>query len=215
MDLKKDEIFGYEALMRLGKDCSTASEFIDMAERIGIILKLDLLLYEKVFKLVSEKGYKGKVFLNMSPRAMLDDNFVESVLNLLRTYNLEPSQIVFELTERESIKNISLAEKFYKNLKSKGFLLAIDDFGSGYSSFHYVKRLPVDFVKIDGEFIKDLDVDLKDRIFIESILTLAKGMGIKTIAEWVEREEVYNILKEIGVDYAQGFYLGRPSEKML
>jgi len=202
-------------LMRLGKDCSTASEFIDMAERIGIILKLDLLLYEKVFKLVSEKGYKGKVFLNMSPRAMLDDNFVESVLNLLRTYNLEPSQIVFELTERESIKNISLAEKFYKNLKSKGFLLAIDDFGSGYSSFHYVKRLPVDFVKIDGEFIKDLDVDLKDRIFIESILTLAKGMGIKTIAEWVEREEVYNILKEIGVDYAQGFYLGRPSEKML
>ena len=146
---------------------------------------------------------------------MLDDNIVESVLNLLRTYNLEPSQIVFELTERESIKNISLAEKFYKNLKSKGFLLAIDDFGSGYSSFHYVKRLPVDFVKIDGEFIKDLDVDLKDRIFIESILTLAKGMGIKTIAEWVEREEVYNILKEIGVDYAQGFYLGRPSEKML
>jgi len=215
VDVKRDETFGYEVLMRLGKDCSTASEFIDMAERIGIILKLDLLLYEKVFKLVSEKGYKGKVFLNMSPRAMLDDNFVESVLNLLRTYNLEPSQIVFELTERESIKNISLAEKFYKNLKSKGFLLAIDDFGSGYSSFHYVKRLPVDFVKIDGEFIKDLDVDLKDRIFIESILTLAKGMGIKTIAEWVEREEVYNILKEIGVDYAQGFYLGRPSEKML
>ena len=79
----------------------------------------------------------------------------------------------------------------------------------------WLKRLPVDFVKIDGEFIKDLDVDLKDRIFIDSILTLAKGMGIKTIAEWVEREEVYNILKEIGVDYAQGFYLGRPSEKML
>ncbi|MFN4320100.1 MAG: EAL domain-containing protein, partial [Aquificaceae bacterium] len=174
-----------------------------------------LLLYEKVFKLVSEKGYKGKIFLNMSPRAMLDDNFVESVLKLLNTYNLEPSQIVFELTERESIKNISLAERFYKNLKNKGFLLAIDHFGSGYSSFHYIKSLPVDFAKIDGEFIKDLDVDLKDKIFIESILSLAKGLGIRTIAEWVEREEVYNILKEIGVDYAQGFYLGKPSERFL
>ncbi|MFN3976843.1 MAG: EAL domain-containing protein [Aquificaceae bacterium] len=215
VDVKKDEVFGYEVLLRLGEERSTPSEFMDLAERMGIILKLDLLLYEEVFKLVSEKGYKGKIFLNMSPRAMLDDNFVESVLKLLKTYNLEPSQIVFELTERESIKNISLAERFCKNLKNKGFLLAIDDFGSGYSSFHYIKSLPVDFVKIDGEFIKDLDVDLKDRIFIESILSLAKGLGIRTIAEWVEREEVYNILKEIGVDYAQGFYLGKPSERFL
>jgi EAL domain-containing protein (putative c-di-GMP-specific phosphodiesterase class I) len=95
-------------------------------------------------------------------------------------------------------------------LKDEGFRFAIDDFGSGYSSFYYLKYLPVDFLKIDGEFIKSLPNSPKDRIFIEGIVSVAKKMGIKTLAEFIENEEVLKVVKDLGIDYAQGYYFGKP-----
>ncbi len=215
VDLRSGEVFGNEVLMRIGDNLAPAGEFIEMAERLGIVLKMDMQVYEKAFKKAYDAHYRGKLFLNLSPRAMLVENFIENMKDLIRRYNMEPSQVVFELTERESIKNISLLERFIRKLKEEGFLFAIDDFGSGYSSFHYIKKLPVDFVKLEGEFVRDVLEDWRDRIFIESVVTLARGMGMKTIAEHVENGEVLKILKDLKVDYAQGYYIGKPSERLV
>ncbi len=214
-DLRTGEVFGYEVLMRIGEGLLPAGEFIEMAERLGVVLRMDAMVYEKAIRKAGEVNYRGKLFLNLSPRAMLMNDFIKNMKRLIQSYDIEPSQLVFELTERESIRNISLLERFIRLLKAEGFLFAIDDFGSGYSSFHYIKKLPVDFVKLEGEFVKDLKEDWRDRIFIESVVTLARGMGMKTIAEHVESEEVLRILKDIGVDYAQGYYIGKPSERLV
>lgn len=206
--------FGYEVLMRIRENHIPANDFVEMAERLGVILKLDLMLYEKTFRKVREINYKGMLFFNLSPRSLISEDFIRSIESLTQNYSVEPERVVFELTERESIKNISLLESFIRKLKSKGFSFAIDDFGSGYSSFYYIKRLPVDFVKLEGEFVKNVKEDWRDRIFIESAVTLARGMGIKTIAEHVEDAEVFSMLGKLGVDYAQGYYIGKPSERL-
>jgi EAL domain-containing protein (putative c-di-GMP-specific phosphodiesterase class I) len=103
-----------------------------------------------------------------------------------------------------------LLEKFVHNLKLEGFRFAIDDFGSGFSTFHYIKKFPIDFIKIDGEFILNIHQDKKDRAFVKSIVALAKELGVYSVAEFVENEDTLNLLKEMGVDYVQGYYIGKP-----
>ena len=117
---------------------------------------------------------------------------------------------MFEITERETVSNLSLLEKFVLDLKSRGFSFAIDDFGSGYSSFHYIKRFPVDYIKIEGEFIRNMLSDGEYRAFTKSIVTLAKELHIKTIAEYVEDQSILDEVRQFGIDYAQGYHVGRP-----
>jgi EAL domain-containing protein (putative c-di-GMP-specific phosphodiesterase class I) len=136
------------------------------------------------------------------------------VVQLTLTYNIHRDNIVFEITERETVKSFSLLEKFVQNLKLEGFNFAIDDFGSGFSSFHYIKRFPIDYIKIDGDFIVNIDKDKKDLAFVKSIVSLAKELEVKTVAEFVETKESLQFLKEIDIDYGQGFYLGKPDEQI-
>jgi EAL domain-containing protein (putative c-di-GMP-specific phosphodiesterase class I) len=117
---------------------------------------------------------------------------------------------VFEITERDTVKNIALLENFVRSLKESGYLLAIDDFGSGFSSFHYLKYLPIDFVKIEGEFIANMANDPRDLAFVTSITELAKKLKLKTVAEFVETEEVLELVRQSGIDYAQGYHIGKP-----
>ena len=128
---------------------------------------------------------------------------------------MPPERIVFEITERDTVKNMNLLEKFVNDLKMEGFKLAIDDFGSGFSSFHYLKRFPIDFVKIEGDFIVNMVKNGKDRAFVKSMSMLAQELGIRTVAEYVENEEVLEHVRESGIDLAQGYYIGRPSEKLV
>ncbi|RMD46960.1 MAG: EAL domain-containing protein [Aquificota bacterium] len=130
---------------------------------------------------------------------------------LTEEYNIKRENIVIELTERESLKNISIIKEFTNSLKQEGYLFAIDDFGSGYSTFKYLKEFPVDIVKIDGEFIKGMLNSEKDKIFVKSLIDLAKGMGLKVLAEFVENERIFNMVRELNVDFAQGYYIGKPS----
>jgi len=118
---------------------------------------------------------------------------------------------VFEITERETVKSFALLERFVQNLKLEGYRFAIDDFGSGFSSFHYIKKFPIDFIKIDGEFIVNMEVDHKDLAFVKSIVSLAKELEIKTVAEFVESASQLELLREIGIDYVQGYHIGKPS----
>ena len=110
---------------------------------------------------------------------------------------------------------LAVLEKFINHLKMEGFRLAIDDFGSGFSSFHYVKRFPIDFLKIEGEFILNMVKSPKDRALVKSIVALSRELGIRTVAEYVETEEVLAAVRELGIDLAQGHYIARPKGEVL
>ena len=138
--------------------------------------------------------------------------FINKIVLLTTQYEINRKQIVFEITERETVKSFAILEKFVQNLKVEGFSFAIDDFGSGFSSFHYIKKFPIDYLKIDGDFIVNIHKDKKDLAFVKSIISLAKELNVKTVAEFVENEEVLTFLKEIEIDFAQGYHIGKPSK---
>ncbi|MCM8827639.1 MAG: bifunctional diguanylate cyclase/phosphodiesterase, partial [Candidatus Omnitrophica bacterium] len=187
------EIFGYEALMRIATDnrIVSAGEFIEYISNLGIIGKVDLLLVEKVFEKIKENQYKDFIFINTTPKVLVYSEYLQTLKSLINTYQIDSQKIVFEITERETVKNVTLLKRFLKELKDLGCLVAIDDFGSGYSTFHYIKLIPVDFVKIEGEFIRSLvSGEAIDRSIVESIVTFCKGTKIRTIAEYVESEEI-------------------------
>ncbi len=203
----------HELLMRIqvGDEVVAANEFIEEAEAMGLAHKMDYQLIEKAFAQIREQGYQGMLFVNLSPKALIVGEFIGRIHKLVLEYAIAPSRIVFEITERETVSNLALLEKFVLDLKSRGFSFAIDDFGSGYSSFHYIKRFPVDYIKIEGEFIRNILADGEYRAFAKSIVTLAKELQIKTIAEYVEDESILDEVRRFGIDYAQGYHVGRPS----
>ena len=128
----------------------------------------------------------------------------------LERTGVDPSRLVFEVTETAAIEQIDLAKKFARDLRQLGCGLAIDDFGSGFATFYYLKHLEFDFVKIDGEFISNLPSSSTDQLVVRSLVEIAKGMGKRTIAEFVQDDATIDLLTKLGVDYAQGFHLGRP-----
>jgi diguanylate cyclase (GGDEF)-like protein len=206
-----------EVLSRLRLDDGTllvADDFVPIAERMGVMHKMDFLLMEKALKAVAASGFKGYVFLNMSPRALVLNDFVPEARRIVGDCGFPPERIVFEITERETIKNMALLEKFINHLKAEGFRLAIDDFGSGFSSFHYVKRFPIDFLKIEGEFVVNMVRNDKDRALVKSIVALARELKIRTVAEYVETPEVLAAVSELGIDLAQGHHIGRPRPEL-
>lgn len=212
---KKTEAVEVLSRIRLGDGrIMGAGEFVEIAEKMGVIHKLDYIVMEKALQTVREQNFQGNIFINLSPRALVLNQFIAEARRIVAESRIDPSRIVFEITERETIKNINMLEKFVNNLKMEGFKLAIDDFGSGFSSFHYLKRFPIDFLKIEGDFIVNMIKNEKDRAFVRSISLLAQELGIKTVAEYVEDEEVLQNVSEIGIDLAQGFYVGRPSENL-
>lgn len=207
-----------EVLSRLRMDDGVmlaADEFVAVAEKMGIMHKIDYVLMEKALTKVNEAGFGGLVFLNMSPRALVLNDFIPEVRRIVKACDFDPERIVFEITERETIKNMALLEKFINHLKAEGFKLAIDDFGSGFSSFHYVKRFPIDFLKIEGDFVVNMVKNEKDRALVKSIVALAKELKIRTVAEYVENAEVQQAVADLGIDLAQGYHIARPKAEIL
>ncbi|MFZ5483135.1 MAG: putative bifunctional diguanylate cyclase/phosphodiesterase [Pseudomonadota bacterium] len=187
-----------------------AGEFIELAEKMGIIHKLDYIVIDKGLAEVVRSGYAGFVFFNLSPKAMVLAEFLPRVREIVGRHGVAPGRIVFEITERETIKNIALLTKFVNTLKLDGFKLAVDDFGSGFSSYHYLKHFPIDFIKIEGEFVLNVCRNDTDQAFVRSMATLAKELGIRSIAEFVEDEAVLQQVRLAGVDLVQGWHVGRP-----
>lgn len=204
----------HELLMRIkiNDKIISAYEFIEVAESMSIINRMDLMVIENAFIKMKEEHYSGLLFINLSPKSLVVGNYADSITKLIHKYEICKNNIVFEITERETVTNFSVLEKFVINLKIAGYKFAIDDFGSGFSSFHYIKKFPIDYLKIDGEFILNINRDKKDKAFVNSIVTLAKELGVKTIAEFVEDENIVQTLQEMGVDYLQGFHIGRPKD---
>lgn len=190
--------------------------FLPAAERYNLMPKIDRwvirTLFSQLKNLDQEDGRQRIVAINLSGATLADDDLLDFILETGREFNIAFNEICFEITETAAIGNLSKALHLMRALKKEGCRFALDDFGSGLSSFAYLKNLPVDYIKIDGSFVKDMANDPIDRAMVEAITQVGHVMKIKTIAEWVEDEKTLGFLREIGVDYAQGFYFGVPEQ---
>ena len=210
----------FEILIRMMNnigDLIPPMAFIPAAERYKLMPQVDkwvirnALLEIKHLCKNTNTNLDACVFtINISGQSLTDNGFADFILEEFERRELPPSLICIEITETAAIANMSSAIDFIKKLKSAGCHFALDDFGSGLSSFSYLKNMPVDYLKIDGSFVRDICVDKTDHAFIESITQIAHVMNIKTIAEFVESREIFNALQQIGVDYAQGFHISVP-----
>lgn len=207
----------YEALMRIiGKDGELISpyEYILIAEEFSFVEKIDLIIIEKSIQILQKHKHLNNdiiLDLNLSGKEITMVDFIGKIENLIDKYNVEPKNVIFEITETAAIKDIELAKDFIGRFKSKGFKFALDDFGIGFSSLFYLKNLNVDYVKIDGYFVKDIATSVESYYLIKSLASMAKAFNTKTIAEFVESKEILMKLKELDIDYAQGYYIGKPS----
>lgn len=217
LDIHRQTVVAYEVLSRIELDGQVvrADEFVEIAEKIGAIHRMDMLVIEQALTRLQTAGHAGEVFLNLSPRAMVLNEFARDLRAIVARSGFPPARIVFEITERDTVKNMSLLETFLNDLKADGFKLAIDDFGSGFSSFHYLRRFPIDYLKIEGDFIANMMHSEKDRTFVNSIRSLAREMRIAVVAEYVESAEVLAELGRMEVQLAQGYHIGRPAREPL
>ncbi len=214
MNVDDQRIEAFEVLTRivLPDRVISAAEFIETAESMGAIGKLDYQLFEQALAKVRDTGYPGNLFINLSPKALVLSEFMPTIRGMMRDYGMEPAKLIFEITERDTVKNTKLIEKFIRELKQDGFRFAIDDFGSGYSSFQYIKTFSVDYLKVDGEFIRHLTGNSSvEKQIVVSIADLAGRLNIKTIAEYVESKEILNEVRTSGINYAQGYFIQKPS----
>lgn len=191
--------------------------FLPAAERYNFAPKIDLWMVGKVLKTLYSAEKEGKDIagvygVNLSGASLGDIHFQDKILALIAQYQLtEASAVIcFEITETAAITNLAVAIRFIEALREVGCQFALDDFGSGLSSFSYLKQIPVDYLKIDGEFVKDCVEDKINLSMVKAINEIGHVMGIATIAEYVETEEIHHALEGIGVDYVQGYWAGKP-----
>lgn len=213
VDIASGETAAFEVLGRIrGEDGVTlaAGEFIEQAEQMGVIHKVDYQIMAGAFARARDADFRGELFINLSPRALVLSEFLETVRRLTREHGLAPERIILELTERETVHNLTLLERFVADLRRDGFRFGIDDFGSGFASFQYLKRLPVDLVKVEGEFVANMARNPLDYAFVKSMVTLAQEAGIRSVAEFIEDQDVLDLVGELGSDLGQGFHLGCP-----
>jgi diguanylate cyclase (GGDEF)-like protein len=187
--------------------------FVAAAERYHLIGSLDRWVVETALSAIARAqrgGVRTLFTINLSGLSISDEGFLAFVVAELGKSGVDPRRVCFEITETAAMSKLDSALRFLATLRQKGCRFALDDFGSGLSSFAYLRNLPVDFLKIDGALVQDLMEDPVKRAMVESINQIGHVMGIHTIAEWVESQEVLDALREIGVDFAQGYMLSRP-----
>jgi diguanylate cyclase (GGDEF)-like protein/PAS domain S-box-containing protein len=207
----------YELLLRMRDEAGkivAPYDFITAAERYGITPQIDRWVIENAFRwLVSEADEREKLAMcsiNLSGQSLGDDKFLPYVIDQFHRSGLDASKICFEITETAAIASFSQANRFIQALKELGCKFALDDFGTGLSSFGYLKHFPVDFLKIDGSFVKEILHDPIDREMVRSINEIGHLTGKQTIAEFAENLEIINMLRSLGVDYAQGYGVSQP-----
>jgi EAL domain-containing protein (putative c-di-GMP-specific phosphodiesterase class I) len=206
----------YELLLRYADesgDLVPPGAFLAMAERFDLICEIDRwVLREAVGMLHREHGAGRDVALavNLSGRTMGDPDIGDYLASLLAERPIQPGRLVIEVTETAAIVNIERARALAERLHALGCRFALDDFGAGFASFYYLKHLAFDYLKIDGEFVRQIVHDPSDQLVIEAVVNIARGLGTRTIAEFVGDDATVALLRRLGVDYGQGFHLGHP-----
>ncbi len=222
LEIKTNLISHYEVLIRMReKDGSLAmpGHFIPIAERTGLIHSIDRFVLGEAIShmahLARTTGQEINLSINLSGRVVDDPELLPLLKQLLHLSGVKPQNLVFELTETATLADMASAEQLMYELRVLGCRFAMDDFGVGFSSFYYLRQLPLDIVKIDGSFIRQLPTSPEDRIFVKALTEMASGLHKLTIAEFVEDAETLKMLTEIGVNYAQGYYIGKPQPSIL
>jgi EAL domain-containing protein (putative c-di-GMP-specific phosphodiesterase class I) len=217
LDLTRNEVNQYELLLRLRADGNdqplSPNSFLYVAERFGLIQQFDGWVARRGIALIAEHARAGRrlvLHVNLSGKSIGDPRVAALIEEAIDGAGIDPACLVFELTETAAIANIQEAKAFAHRLRARGCKLALDDFGAGFGSFYYLKTLPFDYFKIDGDFIRDIVASPMDQLVVRAIVGIAQGMGKKTIAEFVSDDETARLLEKSGADFAQGYHIGRP-----
>jgi diguanylate cyclase (GGDEF)-like protein len=214
LDLRTNAISHYELLLRMtGEKGETIlpGAFLETAERFGLIHAIDRWVVKRAIRLIAAHRTARRnlnLVINVSAKAFSDPELLTMINRELGVWSIDPNSLILEVTETAAITNIYQAEKFVAALKQMGCRIGLDDFGVGFASFYHLKHLPVDYLKIDGSFIRDLPRDPVDQQLVAAMVAVARGLGKETIAEFVSDSETVQLLRGYGVDYVQGFHIG-------
>jgi len=218
VDVRTGRVSQYELLVRLLDEASgdllMPGAFLYVAERFDMVQEIDRWVVDQAIRVVADHAARGRRLLleiNLSGKSIVDLELAAFVERRIAESGIDPAALIFELTETAAIDNLEHAQRFAERLRRLGCRFALDDFGSGFGSFYYLKHLPFDYIKIDGDFIRGLASNPTDQLVVEAIVTIARGMGKQTIAEFVADQATADLLGPAGIDYAQGFHLGRPA----
>ncbi|MBK9088594.1 MAG: bifunctional diguanylate cyclase/phosphodiesterase [Holophagales bacterium] len=211
-------IVAAETLVRLREEdgsLTSPDEFLDAAERFGFVTAIDRVVIGSTFDalIAARKRISPdlEVSINLSGLDFEDDALVADISRLARLKGIRPSRITFEITETAALRDLGRVQDFTGALTSEGFKFALDDFGVGFSSFRYLRDLPMSTLKFDQSYVRDLPHKMENRVFVRGIAEICRGFGVKTVAEGVETPEILTILRELGVDRAQGYHIGYPA----
>jgi diguanylate cyclase (GGDEF)-like protein/PAS domain S-box-containing protein/excisionase family DNA binding protein len=206
----------HEILVRIRDDDGShilPGHFIELAESLGLVQEIDMRVVEKLIRYIHENQQaekKLRYFVNLSRVSISDQRWIQRFIKLLRTSRIDPGQLVFEITETAAMSEIDVTLTFIRKLKEMGCRFALDDFGAGFSSFYYLKRFEVDYLKIDGSFIRDLTTDVGSRLFVKALNEVAQGLNKQVIAEWVETPDTVKLLTDMGTQFGQGYLFQKP-----
>ena len=212
-DVNKGKISYYESLIRLRETDGTIvgpAEFIPALEAAGEMHLLDRWIIKLATRTLKEYPELNHIAINLSAQAFKDETLVPTILESLKNTGVNPSRITFELTESASLFNLNITQRVIAELHKLGCSFSVDDFGSGFSSFSYLKDLPADYIKLDGSFIQNLHRDSIDQALVKAMIQVIQALGKKAVAEYVENEEILDILKSMGIDFVQGYHIGHP-----
>lgn len=216
LDVRHNEVTHYEALLRVkdggGKILSPA-RFISSAERNGLIHQVDEKVITRVISTLADLqagNIKARLAVNLSGASFHNPQLVRHIEDTISRYRVDPTALIFEITETAAIADIDATSQIMNKIKNLGCQFALDDFGVGFSSLYYLKKLPVDYVKIDGSFIKNLHNDPDSQVLVRALVEVSRAYRLRTVAEFVEGAEILAILQVLGVDYAQGYHIDQP-----
>jgi diguanylate cyclase (GGDEF)-like protein len=217
VDVATGRIGQYELLLRMvdpSGELIAPGVFLPVAERFDLIGELDRWVVRRALAMLAEvraAGHDITVEVNLSGRSTGDPELLALIEREVVATGVDPSRLIFEITETTAVANIPAAQEFASRLAELGCRFALDDFGAGFGSFYYLKHLPFDYLKIDGEFVRHCATDATDQLVIQAVVDIARGLGKRTIAEQAGDEATLALLRDLGVDQAQGYFLGRPA----
>jgi EAL domain-containing protein (putative c-di-GMP-specific phosphodiesterase class I) len=206
----------HEALLRLDDEPDgrlvAPGSFLPVAERSGLICEIDRMVLDRVAAMLGGEHGEGDVSIavNVSALSVTDGEMLAHIERSLARHAVDPSRLVIEVTETAAISDMEMAKAFCAGAQALGCAVALDDFGAGFGSFQYLKHLPFTYLKIDGDFIHNLPASRTDQLVVKALVGVVRGMGRQTIAECVGDAPTLSMLRSYGVDYAQGFHVGRP-----
>jgi diguanylate cyclase (GGDEF)-like protein len=220
LDIKSNKISHAEALVRmigLDGELIMPDSFIPTAEQSGLINQIDLAVLDLAFKtlrLLQQDNNPLKLSVNLSGKAFNNEPLINYLKEELSKNDIDAKKLILEVTETTAVANFNTAVQLMNDIKKTGAKFALDDFGVGYASFFYLRQLPVDYIKIDGSFIRTLEKHQEDQVFVKAISEIAQLSGLKTVAEFVENQAILDLLEKYNIDYAQGYHIAKPSVEL-